>query len=80
MQISNNVVTQVPDSNLRHAVKPHEEAWIIAAAKLFEQNPEWYLLSLDRLVGEVMKLSGGSLNPNIVRQKLESLKKNTGVK
>jgi hypothetical protein len=60
-------------------MRTHEESWIIAAAKLFEQNPEWYVLPLDRLTGEIMKLSGGSLNPHIVRLKLKDLKHDIGV-
>lgn len=67
---------------MRYAISSHEEAWVKACYRFFETHGmwDWYTVPRDQAVAEIMKNSGGTLNPIWVRNKIDELYESVGVK
>lgn len=67
---------------MRYAISSQEEAWVKACYRFFETHGmwEWYTVDRNRAIKEIMKNSGGQLNPAWVRKKIDELYDSVGVK
>lgn len=60
---------------MRHAISSQEEAWVKSCYQFFEAHGmwDWYTVDRDKAVGEIIKNSGGTLNPVWVKNKINDL-------
>jgi hypothetical protein len=67
---------------MRQAISSQEEAWVKACYRFFETHGmwDWYTVDRDQAVAEIMKNSGGTLNPVWVKNKIDELYESVGVK
>jgi hypothetical protein len=67
---------------MRYAISSQEETWVKACYKFFETYGmwDWYTVDQDQAVREIMRNSGGSLNPVWVKNKINDLYESVGVK
>lgn len=67
---------------MRYAISSQEEAWVKACYKFFETHGmwDWYTVNQDQAVREIMKNSGGALDPVWVKNKIKELYNSVGVK
>ena len=59
-------------AKIPYAMKGSEEAWIIAAYPFFSSN-EWFDVPRSQAVGNIMKNSGGQLDPFFVMMKVDEI-------
>jgi hypothetical protein len=66
----------------RNSISSDEEAWVKACHKFFEAHGafDWYTVDRKQAVAEIMKNSGGRLNPVLVRKRVDKLYDDTGVR
>jgi NAD-dependent SIR2 family protein deacetylase len=66
----------------RYAISTGEEVWVRACYKFFEEHGfyNWYQVPVDKAYLIVMKHTRGQANPFVIRQRVDQLYKDAGVR
>jgi hypothetical protein len=66
----------------RYAVATSEEVWVRACYQFFEKNGfwDWYTVPKEEAFKQIMTFTRGQANPAIIKEKIDALYKNAGVK
>jgi hypothetical protein len=67
---------------MRYAISTNEEVWVRACYQFFEKNGfwDWYTVPKETAFREIMIYTRGQGNPTWIKQKIDDLYKNAGVK
>jgi len=67
---------------MRYAISSNEEVWVRACNAFFENHGtfNWYEVPKDQALREMFIYSNGTANPKHLKDKIDSLYQNVGVK
>jgi len=66
----------------RYTITTSEETWVRACYQFFEKNGfwNWYTVPKEKAFHEIMILSKGHANPTMIKEKIDKLYEDAGVK